>query len=57
MAAINNELKTKIQSLHDNAKLELVDAILMQPDKPDPEIDRVWAEEAKRRWLAYKKGK
>jgi len=29
----------------------------MQPDKPDPEIDRIWAEEAKKRWKAYKAGK
>ena len=24
---------------------------------PDPEIDRIWAEEAKKRWKAYKVGK
>jgi hypothetical protein len=29
----------------------------MQLDKPDPEIDRIWAEEAKKRWKAYKAGK
>ncbi|MBI5203709.1 MAG: addiction module protein [Nitrospirae bacterium] len=37
--------------------MELVDSILMQLDKPDPEIDRIWAEEAKKRWKAYKAGK
>ncbi|HXI23430.1 MAG TPA: addiction module protein [Pyrinomonadaceae bacterium] len=26
-------------------------------DKPDPEIDRVWANEARRRWAAYKEGR
>lgn len=25
-------------------------------DRPDPEIDRVWAEEARKRWAAYKAG-
>jgi len=34
-----------------------VDAILSDLDKPDPEIDRVWAEEARKRWAAYKAGK
>lgn len=34
-----------------------IDDILMQLDKPDPEIDRIWAEEAKKRWEAYKAGK
>jgi hypothetical protein len=29
----------------------------MLPDKPDPEIDRIWAEEARKRWAAYKAGK
>ena len=38
-------------------KMELVDSILMQLDKPDPEIDRIWAEEARSRWQAYKAGK
>jgi hypothetical protein len=26
-------------------------------DKPDAEIDRVWVEEARKRWAAYKAGK
>jgi putative addiction module component (TIGR02574 family) len=38
-------------------KLRLVDTILSDLDKPDPEIDRVWADEARKRWSAYKTGK
>ncbi len=57
MATINKELKAKIQSLSDTEKLKLVDSILTQLDKPDPEIDRIWADEARKRWLAYKSGK
>lgn len=57
MATKNKELEVKIQALSDNAKLELVDSILTQLDKPDPEIDRIWAEEARNRWKAYKSGK
>ena len=57
MGAISKELSAKIKSLPDNEKIELVDSILMQLDKPDPEIDRVWADEARRRWEAYKMGK
>jgi len=34
-----------------------VNAILTDLDKPDPEIDRVWAKEARKRWAAYKAGK
>ena len=57
MVTINKELKAKIRSLSDTEKLKLVDSILMQIDKPDPEIDRIWAEEARNRWQAYKAGK
>jgi putative addiction module component (TIGR02574 family) len=57
MATINKELKAKIRSLSDTEKLELVDSILIQLDKPDPEIDRIWADEARKRWLAYKSDK
>ncbi len=57
MGTISKELSAKIKSLPDNEKIELVDSILTQLDKPDPEIDRIWAEEAKKRWKAYKEGK
>ena len=57
MATINKELKAKIRSLSDTEKLELVDSILIQLDRPDPEIDRIWADESRKRWLAYKSGK
>ena len=57
MGMINDEFAAKIKSLPDNEKIELVDSILMQLDKPDPEIDRIWADEARKRWQAYKSGK
>jgi len=38
-------------------KVRLVDTILADLDKPDPEIDRVWAEEARKRRAAYKAGR
>lgn len=57
MTAINEKIKEKIKKLPDDAKLELVDSILMELDKPDPEIDRIWVKEARKRWQAYKAGK
>ncbi|GBE31447.1 putative addiction module component [bacterium BMS3Bbin05] len=57
MGTINNDLaEERVKSLPDNEKIELVDTILMQLDKPDPEIDRIWADEARKRWKAYKAG-
>lgn len=37
-------------------KLEVVDALLASVDKPDPEIDRIWAAEAEDRLNAYRRG-
>ena len=52
-----DELAKQIKSLPDTEKIELVDSILMQLDRPDPEIDRIWADESRKRWEAYKRGK
>lgn len=57
MATMKNKLIENIQSLSDIEKLEIVDSILMQLDKPDPDIDRIWAKEARERWQANKSGK
>lgn len=57
MGTISEELAGKIKSLPDVEKIELVDSILAQLDRPDPEIDRIWADEARGRWQAYKLGK
>jgi len=57
MAKTVDKLAQEIHDLPDVEKLRLVDAILTDLDKPDPEIDRVWAEEARKRWGAYKAGK
>jgi putative addiction module component (TIGR02574 family) len=57
MAKSVDKIAQEIRELPDVEKLRLVDAILTDLDKPDPEIDRVWAEEARKRWAAYKAGK
>ena len=54
MSTTTDKLASEIRALLDAEKLRLVDAILTDLDKPDPEIDRIWAEEAKTRWQAYK---
>ena len=56
MATKTEKLAAEIQDLTDVEKLRLVDEILSDLDKPDPEIDRIWAEEARKRWTAYKAG-
>lgn len=50
------EIMAKIQGLSDKEKLRIVDFILNQLQRTDPEIDRAWAAEATGRWEAYKAG-
>ncbi len=57
MSQQRDKLVSEIRALPDVEKLRLVDVILRDLDKPDPEIDRVWAEEARKRWDAYKSGR
>jgi hypothetical protein len=49
MANISHDLEEEIKALPASEKLHLVDVILAQLDKPDPEIDKIWAEEARKR--------
>ena len=57
MAKSVEKIAEEIRELPDVEKFPLVDTILSDLDKPDPEIDRVWAEEARKRWAGYKAGK
>ena len=57
MATPTEKLALEIQSLTDVEKLRLVDTILTDLDKPDPELDRIWAEESRKRWTDYKEGR
>jgi putative addiction module component (TIGR02574 family) len=57
MAVMNTALRERVRELPDTEKLALVDEILAGLDRPDPRIDRVWAQEARRRWLGYKSGR
>lgn len=57
MATQADKLVTEIRALPDEEKLRVLDAILTDLDKPDQEIDQVWAEEARKRWDSYKAGR
>ena len=57
MTALTRNVAEKAKRLPDVEKLTLVNELLAQLDRPDPEIDRIWAAEARARWQAYRKGK
>lgn len=57
MASQADKLVSEIRALPDEEKLWLLDVILKDLDKPDPEIDYIWAQEARKRWVAYKAGR
>ena len=56
MATQADKLVSEIRALPDEEKLRVLDAIPTDLDKPDIEIDRVWAIEARKRWSSYKAG-
>ena len=57
MSITADKLVSQIRELPDVEKLRLVNAVLTDLHKPHPEIDRIWAEEARKRWAAYKAGR
>ena len=57
MRSKTEELAKKIEELPDTEKALLVDMILAKLDQPDMELDKVWADEAAKRWAAYKEGR
>lgn len=57
MATDTDKLLSEIRALPDVERARLIDALLTEIETPDPEIDRIWAEEARRRWQAYKEGR
>jgi hypothetical protein len=57
MHTLTKEVVEKIKALPDIEKLAVVDSILLELDHPDPEIDRIWADESRARWQAYREGR
>jgi putative addiction module component (TIGR02574 family) len=57
MATHADKLLSEIRALPDEEKLRVLDAILTDLDKPDSDIDHVWAMEARKRWADYKAGR
>jgi putative addiction module component (TIGR02574 family) len=51
------ELVALVLKLDPAERFDLIDQALHSLDKPDPEIDRVWIEEAERRLAAHRAGK
>ncbi|MBW1868531.1 MAG: addiction module protein [Deltaproteobacteria bacterium] len=56
MDVANNILKDAL-TLKPSQKAELIDKLLSALDKPDREIDELWAKEAENRIDAYDRGK
>ena len=52
-----DRLVSEIRALPDEEKLRVLEALLTDLDKPDDDIDHVWAVEARKRWASYKEGR
>ena len=51
-----NEIIQEALRLPATARFEIVDQLMQSLDKPDPEIERIWGEEALRRLAAIDAG-
>lgn len=51
-----NELLEQALALNVNERTKLIDELFKSIDKPDEEIDQIWADEADKRLEAYRKG-
>lgn len=55
--AASNEILKEALNLTPTEKAELIDELLSSLDKPDKELDELWAREAEDRIEAYEQGK
>jgi hypothetical protein len=53
---LNKDLTDQVLSLKSVGKAELIDTLLLSLDQPDKTIDELWADEAEKRLLAYRRG-
>ena len=51
------EIVESALKLKPDERLDVVDKILSSLNHPDPEIDRIWIDEAEKRLAAYRAGK
>ena len=51
-----NDLIHEIEKLPPAERARLIDLVIRDMAETDPEIDKVWAEEAIKRWDKYKEG-
>ena len=54
--ATSEEILKEAISLSPSEQAKLVDHLISFLDKPDPELDKLWAEEAESRLDAYNRG-
>jgi putative addiction module component (TIGR02574 family) len=57
VSLFNNEIIQEALRLPATARFEIVDQLMQSLDKPDPEIERMWGEEAVRRLAALDAGR
>jgi putative addiction module component (TIGR02574 family) len=55
--SVDSILIKKALKLKPQDKIILIEALITSLDKPDPEITKIWIQEAEARLKAYKEGK
>jgi len=55
--SVDSVLIEKALELKPQDKIVLIEALVTSLDKPDPEISKIWVQEAEARLKAYREGK
>lgn len=51
-----SELIQEIEKLPPGERLKIIDTVINNIVCPDPELEKIWIDEAEKRWAAYKNG-
>jgi putative addiction module component (TIGR02574 family) len=54
--ATAQELVREIEKLSPSERVRLIDRVIRETIKPDPEIESIWVKEAEARWAAFERG-
>lgn len=53
---IPSDLVREIEKLSPSERVRLIDKVIRDTIKPDPQIEEIWIKEAQKRWESFERG-
>ena len=54
---LTHEIQEEVLKLGDLEKIRLIEMLMHDLDRPNPNVEKLWIEESEKRYKAYKEGK